>query len=233
MDNSKATAPAAEVTRAEVAAAAAAGGAVAVGVAALSDGEVIYGEYYSRAVVAAVALSRGVVDTCRDAPTRLYAYHYRAVNAVLDNIACRVASFLEARGWRTLAVPASQIVDWDAVTGAVSYQRLGQRAGLGFIGRHNLLVMPTFGAAVRLVAVFTDAPLAADEPAPGDCGACRACVAACPAAAIGEDAAAWSKERCLGLLRQFKKNITNQFICGVCVRVCRGPAASQRSEPSV
>lgn len=208
--------------RREVEAVAISAGASLVGVAALLPGEVPWAESYNRAIVAAVALSRGVVDTCINAPTRIYAYHYRVVNAVLDNIACRVAAFLEGRGWRTLAVPASQIVDWEEIRGVVSHQRLGARAGLGYIGRNNLLVTSAYGAAVRLVSVFIEAPLEADEPATGSCGECRACVEACPAAAIGEDAHNWSRERCLALLKEFKKKITNQFICGVCVRVCAG-----------
>jgi epoxyqueuosine reductase QueG len=202
-----------------------AGGAALVGVAAVGEGVPEEFAAMPRAVVAAVPLSRGVVETCVTAPTRIYSYHYRVVNAALDNIACRVASFLESRGHVTLAVPASQIVDWEIVMGAVSHQRLAQLAGLGFVGRHNLLVTRQFGAAVRLVSVFTDAPLEPDEPAEGHCGECRACRSACPAGAIGESPADWDRTRCVEKLREFKKTVTNQLICGVCVRACTGAGA--------
>jgi epoxyqueuosine reductase QueG len=129
----------------EVEGVARAGGAALVGVVAVSGG--VPGEFagFPRAVVAAVPLSRGVVATCVTAPTRIYAYHYRVVNAVLDSVACRLASFLESRGYATLAVPASQIVDRDRVVGSVSHPRLARLAGLGFVGRHNLLVTPRCG----------------------------------------------------------------------------------------
>ena len=116
-------------------------------------------------------------------------------------------------------------MDWDRVLGAVSHPRLAQLAGLGFVGRHNMLVTPQFGAAVRLVSVFTDAPLEADAPAAGDCGDCYACRSACPAGAIGESPEDWDRAGCLEQLRDFKKRITNQYICGVCVRACTGAGA--------
>jgi epoxyqueuosine reductase QueG len=199
------------------------GGAALLGVAAVPEETPAPFGAYPRAVVAAIPLSRGVLATCQTEPSRLYAYHYRVINAALDHVASRLVSLLEGRGWETLAVPASQIVDWDELRGAVSHVRLAQLAGLGFVGRHNMLVTPAFGAAVRLVSVFTEAPLAADGPAAGECGACDECRRACPVAAVGEDAGEWDRGRCVEALRDFKKRITNQFICGVCVRACAGP----------
>jgi epoxyqueuosine reductase QueG len=211
------------VDRAAVERAARDGGAALFGVAAVPSGVPAPFGDYPFAAVAAMPLSRGVLATCVTEPTRLYAYHYRVVNAALDNIACRMVALLEDGGYRTLAVPASQFVDWERMLGAVSHIRLAQLAGLGFVGRHRLLVTPRFGAAVRLVSVFTDAPLEPDAPATGDCGSCRACMKVCPAGAIGETAADWDRERCVEKIKVFKKTITNQGICGVCVRVCVGP----------
>jgi epoxyqueuosine reductase len=208
------------IARSELAEAARAGGAALVGVADVPDAVPPPFGAYPRAVVAAIPLSRGILATCRTGPTRIYGYHYRVVNAALDNVACRLASLLEHAGCDTLAVPASQIEDWEEVRGAVSHVRLAHLAGLGFVGRHNLLVTDQFGAAVRLVSVFTNAPLEADAPAAGDCGDCDDCRGACPAGAIGEDADAWDRRRCLEALADFKKRITNQHICGVCVRAC-------------
>jgi epoxyqueuosine reductase len=213
------------IARSEVEEAARAGGAALVGVADVPEAVPPPYRAYPRAIVAAVPLSRGVMDTCRREPSRAYAYHYRVINAVLDNVAGRLVSMLESRGCETMAVPASQIVDWEELRGDVSHSRLAQLAGLGFIGRNNLLVTPQFGAAVRLVTVFADAALEPDEPAAGDCGACDACRGACPVGAIGEDAEGWDRNRCVEALRDFKKRLTNQHICGVCVRACAGARA--------
>jgi epoxyqueuosine reductase len=209
-----------DIARSELEEAARAGGAAHVGVADVPRAVPPSFRAYARAVVAAIPLSRGILATCQTEPTRIYAHHYRVVNAALDNIACRLASLLESRGYETLAVPASQIADWEELRGAVSHVRLAQLAGLGFVGRHNMLVTPRFGAAVRLVSVFTNAPLEADEPAVGDCGDCDECRRACPAQAVGVNADAWDRRRCIEALTDFKKRITNQNICGVCVRAC-------------
>lgn len=208
------------IARSELDEAARAGGAALVGVANVPGAVPPPYGAYARAIVAAIPLSRGILATCQTEPTRIYAHHYRVVNAALDNVACRLASLLEGRGCDTLAVPASQITDWDELRGAVSHVRLARLAGLGFVGRHNLLVTRQFGAAVRLVSVFTNAPLPADEPAAGDCGDCDECRRACPVGAVGEDADAWDRRRCMEALADFKKRITNQNICGVCVRAC-------------
>jgi epoxyqueuosine reductase QueG len=212
--------------RAEVDAVARGAGIGFVGVADTAGVPAPFADY-PRAVVAAVPLSRGVLAGCVAEPTREYGYHYRVVNGALDQLACRVAAFLEGRGFATYAVGASHITDWGALTGAVSHPRLAAAAALGRIGRHGMLVTPRFGAGVRLVSVFTTAPLPAAAPAAGagGCDGCGACQRACPAGAIGDGAAAWRKDKCRALLTEFKRRITNQYICGVCVRACAQAAA--------
>ncbi len=41
---------------------------------------------------------------------------------------------------------------------------LAIQAGLGEYGRHGLLIMPEFGPNVRIAKVFTDLPMAVDQP---------------------------------------------------------------------
>jgi reductive dehalogenase len=64
-------------------------------------------------------------------------------------------------------------------------------AGLGELSRMNKLVTPEFGPAVRLCKVFTDLPMACDQPVDFGvvefCKRCKKCVEACPAAALSFD----------------------------------------------
>ncbi|MCX6619042.1 MAG: reductive dehalogenase, partial [Acidobacteria bacterium] len=64
-------------------------------------------------------------------------------------------------------------------------------AGLGELSRLNRLVTPEYGAAVRLCKVFTDLPMACDEPidfgAASYCKRCKMCAEACPAGALSFD----------------------------------------------
>jgi epoxyqueuosine reductase len=58
------------------------------------------------------------------------------------------------------------------------------RAGLGWIGKNNLLVSPVFGSFVFLATLVTEAELLYDAPVESRCGSCMGCVAACPTGAL-------------------------------------------------
>lgn len=184
---------------------------------------------FDRAVCLAVRVSPTVLATVRDGPNHLYYHHYRQLNFLLDRAALAVAREIEALGYRALAVAASQIIDWTHQLGHVSHKDVARLGGLGWRGRNNLLVTPAYGAQVRLVTVLTDLPLEPASPLGQDCGACRRCLAVCPAGAIHEQPTAFDHQACFAKLKEFGKTRgIGQYICGLCVAACPGRATSGR-----
>lgn len=207
-------------------------GAVAFGVARLADistddfllpGAVL--DRLPSAISVALRVSPDVLDTLEGAPNQLYEHHYRQVNFALDRLGLALANRLQAAGRAALPVPASQLVDWENQRGHLSHKRIAVAAGIGWLGRNNLLVTPKHGAQVRLVTVLTDADLDAGRPLESGCGECRACIAACPAGAIDEAAAGFRHLDCYAQLKEFqRRRAVSQYICGLCVRACSGLA---------
>jgi len=62
------------------------------------------------------------------------------------------------------------------------------QAGLGQLGRNNLLITPQFGESVRLGQILTDLPLIPDDPIDFGvtefCNVCKKCANACPSGSI-------------------------------------------------
>lgn len=176
-----------------------------------------------KAVCIGVALSSGVLEDIENAPTRLYFHHYRTLNAIIDQLSLRMAGYIQKKGYTAVPIPASQIIDWQENKAHLSHKKIGYLAGLGWIGRNNLLVNQKFGSQFRLATILTDMPLKIDKPTLHNCGGCKACVVICPAQAIKEDAADFNHIGCFEKLKEFQKQrLVDQFICGVCVNVCHG-----------
>ncbi|MBN1918303.1 MAG: epoxyqueuosine reductase [Verrucomicrobia bacterium] len=189
-------------------------------------------ERFPSAISVGFRLSDAVIETLIDRPTKLYAYHYRVVNAQLDRIALELTAALQTRGYEALPLPSSQVVDWDTQRGQASHKWVALFAGLGFFGLNNLIVHPEFGARLRYVTVYTDAPLPAARPIEEACGECRACVAACPCGAIGDTVDHFNLDRCCEQLNLFKRTAgVGHHICGLCIKACvgrEGPAGKDQ-----
>jgi epoxyqueuosine reductase len=180
------------------------------------------------AISVALRLAPAVLGTLEDHPNQLYEHHYRQVNFALDRLALDLSTLIQNLGAQALPIAASQLVDWQNQRGHLSHKRIAAAAGIGWLGRNNLLVTPKHGAQVRLVTILTDLEMEPDRPLEQGCGSCRACIAACPAKAIGETPAEFKHLDCFAMLKEFQsKRYVGQFICGLCVKAC---AESDRSD---
>ena len=178
---------------------------------------------FNQAVSLGVRLSRGILEEIEATPTKLYFHHYRSVNAFLDQAALKIANFIEKKGYLALPIPASQIIDWQTQKAHLSHKKIGYLAGLGWLGRNNLLVNKDLGSQFRLVSILTDMPLVIDKPKNQDCGKCKLCIEICPVGAIKESPEDFEHIKCFEKLKEFQKQrLVDQFICGVCVKICKG-----------
>jgi epoxyqueuosine reductase len=83
-----------------------------------------------------------------------------------------LAGFLAARADADVKV----FVD----TAPVMEKPLAEMAGIGWQGKHTVLVSRAFGNWLFLGTIFTTAALPPDEPEADHCGSCRRCLDACP-----------------------------------------------------
>ncbi len=112
----------------------------------------------------AVRVSDSVLSGVVVGPTRHYLHHYKMLNLLLDQTALKLTLAIQERGYNALPIPASQIIDWEKQTAHLSHKMIALRAGIGWIGRNNLLVHPEFGSKIRLATVLTDMPLKTNNP---------------------------------------------------------------------
>ena len=137
-------------------------------------------------VCIAVKLSDAVLKTIDNAPSFVYFQHYRAANALLDQIAFRIGREIEKAGFSALPIAASQSLGKNnPYRGMLPHKTAAVLAGLGFVGKSGLFLTPEFGSKTRLATILTDMPLQSELPIiENGCGDCNACQKACPAGAI-------------------------------------------------
>ena len=61
---------------------------------------------------------------------------------------------------------------------------LAEKSGLGWRGKHTLLINKNRGSWFFLGEIYTNLPLIIDEPTTNHCGTCNSCIAVCPTHAI-------------------------------------------------
>ncbi|MCX5795770.1 MAG: tRNA epoxyqueuosine(34) reductase QueG [Elusimicrobia bacterium] len=75
----------------------------------------------------------------------------------------------------------------------------GAAAGLGWIGRNQLLISETAGSFFLIAGLALNLELETDRPVPDRCGSCRLCLGACPTGALG-DGRCFAAGRCIAYL---------------------------------
>ncbi|HET9599618.1 MAG TPA: 4Fe-4S dicluster domain-containing protein [Anaeromyxobacteraceae bacterium] len=165
-----------------------------------------------------------VIDTT---PSIHYQEQYDTTNRLLDGIAYQLAVQLTERGHASVSIPRDGYGGLDVLLrnpfAFFSHVMAAKYAGLGALGLSHNLVTPEYGPRVRLVSVFTAAPLPPDAMVDQDpCGGCDACARACPVSALakrpGEVVGDLDKDACTRHHQVLKDEA--RWPCGVCIKVC-------------
>jgi len=92
---------------------------------------------------------------------------------------------LLAKFLRRLGTPESPVLARPLCDDAPVLERAwAARAGLGFVGKNGMLIVPGVGSMVLLGEVVTTLRLEADSAIAGRCGSCTRCLDACPTGAF-------------------------------------------------
>ena len=99
--------------------------------------------------------------------------YHKLLRARLQKLAERIAAEAGPFGYRvfTDSAPVQEVA-------------LASMSGLGWRGKHTLLLTREAGSTFFLGEIYTDLPLPMDAPQEEHCGSCRACLDVCPTQAI-------------------------------------------------
>ena len=171
---------------------------------------------YENALVLIMEMDKSSIDKAPSLAT------FKEVFKTYDSLGIatnKIANYLRKQNF---AVQASH-----PLGGLVLYPPLAQKANLGWLGTHGLLITPEFGARQRISAIFTNIenlPVGGENPHKwiGEfCEKCKKCVRTCPGKAIYSEPIRHNSGRethierakCLPIF------VENQG-CTVCVKNC-------------
>ena len=99
--------------------------------------------------------------------------YHKVLRARLQQLVSRIRSAVGEFGYRvfTDSAPVLEVA-------------LAAKAGLGWRGKHTLLLTRDMGSYFFLGEIYTDLPLPLTDPQADHCGTCTACIGACPTGAI-------------------------------------------------
>jgi ferredoxin len=143
----------------------------------------------------------------QDKPSRAFE------DEILRGVSLRLSLLLEREGYWAEPAPYEP---------GLYLKDAGALAGLGVIGKNNLLITEEYGPRVRLRAVNTSASLKPDPVAIGRdyCRKCNICVDSCPANALV--AGRYDREACFSYCQANLKEVSQYSVlwCMRCSNVC-------------
>lgn len=196
---------------------------------------------FPRAVAIAKRYDPDVIRRIKDGPTREYLEFYKQLNLQLNAIGKRVAAYIEELGFNAKPLkatvlglpggkPKTEFKPLGDIQLQLPHKTIATLAGLGWIGKTDLLITDQFGPRIRLASILTDAPFTCDTAIiESRCGDCVACAEACPVDAgrkvnWRQDAPPGKKydtQKCYDYTKKITINMSfDHHLCGICIAAC-------------
>jgi Pyruvate/2-oxoacid:ferredoxin oxidoreductase delta subunit len=192
-------------------------GALDVGFANITP-DIIFSNHavvFDKALVITAEMNKEVIDL---APNRETGHEVHKTYYALAVIVNKVARYMRTLGYKTQAN--------SPLGGDVNFVTLAQKAGMGEIGNHGLLISEKVGPRQRIAGVYIEASLEELQEDRPDytwirdfCIKCQKCVRLCPGDAIDGDALKENKT----VMIDYKKcaiPFANSTGCSVCIKEC-------------
>ena len=162
-------------------------------------------------VIIAIFLYDMILDAWSEDRVLNKSYHF--LDSILENQLNLIKNFLQERKYKSVII---------SYTPGLFLKDTGVLAGLGPIGKNNLLITEKFGSQIRLRALTTEAPLINGNHVTDNkyCQNCSICIENCPANALSNGK--YDKEACLtyNLSNLIKLSKNSSIWCNICIDVC-------------
>ena len=171
---------------------------------------------FDRVIVLAMEMDKGKIDAAPSAETMhmIMDTYYKlgqTVNILVD--------YLHKHGY---AVQGGHPLGGQAL-----YPLIGEKAGMGYLGRHGMLITQQFGSRQRLAAIYCNiknlpsAQKGDNKEIADFCERCGRCITACPVMAIYEKPIRHES----GVITHIDAGrcfdyFSNNYSCSVCVKEC-------------
>lgn len=142
----------------------------------------------------------------------------------ISKIAHKIEDYIKNEGYNSIILNEIDKYDNIHLKTIFSNKASANIAGVGWIGKNNLLVTKEFGPRLTWSTIITDAPLEEYVGSSIDslCGDCDICVKACPGDAIvnlDNPKKSYSPKKC-GDYIIGRKNEGHPTACGMCLYIC-------------
>jgi len=183
----------------------------------MHDGSII-GIAYAYPQYAIDAIAPGSEGKWNKERWNIYSRTYARLNTALNQTSSTLAGVVDG-----IAIPATiegiaSKVDTveEYYASRVSHRVAAELSGVGWRGRHELIIHPLYGPAIRLASVLTTQPITRTPPLNQSCEGCHACEDACKFLKY-KDKLKNYREQCRRYLNYLG---LEDEVCGKCIKAC-------------